>query len=768
MRYGKYYTKFITKRGDRKRKKEGEEYSMEKMPMTKISGTVESVTFTNPDTNFTVLELSRDGDTNEMLCVVGEFPQVAEGERLTLHGYFTTHQTYGTQFKASAYERTLPKDVVSIERYLASGAIKGIGPVLARRMVEHFGKDTLTILEQQPARLSEVSGITPRKCQKITEELAQVFGIRLVMMFLAKLGVDSTTSISIWKKWGLNAQNVIRENPYVLCGDEISMNFEDVDYIGRKLDIPLDSSYRIHAAVLFLLRHNLYNGHTCLPDNKLIKFSQDLLEQNTIMVEKGIEQLVEEKEIIPMEVCGRIYYYLPEYLEAEQYIASKIEFMLMMQGESTTDYTDKINKLEEENGLEYASLQREAIGQALNSNIFILTGGPGTGKTTTINAILELFAQMEKKVVLCAPTGRAAKRMSEITGWEAKTIHRLLEVDFSARSLKFKRNEKNPLSSDVVIADEMSMVDVPLMRALISALKMGSRLILVGDSDQLPSVGPGNVLRDLINSERIPQVRLTEIFRQAQKSLIVTNAHAIVQGNMPILNSRDNDFFFLRRHQYEKMMDTVLELVSTRLPKSYGYSPTADIQVIAPTRVGPVGTTNLNRELQRVLNPQSPMKREMQFNGRILRVGDKIMQTRNNYDITWLRDDGEEGMGIFNGDIGIIEMIDKPTKTIRVRYDDRIADYLFEMTEQIELAYAITVHKSQGSEFEAVVMPLMHYNGKMHYRNLLYTAVTRAKNRLILLGEEHTIKYMVENNKKTIRYTNLLEALTGECCYEGI
>lgn len=738
---------------------------MENRPMMKISGTVETVIFANPDTHFTVLELSKDDESKELINVVGEFMQIAEGETLTLHGYFTNHPTYGAQFKASVYERCLPKDSSSIEKYLASGAVKGIGPVLARRLVTHFGDDTLSILEESPGRLSEVPGITANKCKKISTELANMFGIRLVMMFLAKHGIDSSTSIAIWKKWGGNSKSIIQENPYALCSEDIHLSFENADNIGTSLNIPKDSTYRIEAAILFLLQHNQYNGHTCLPDNKLIPYSQQLLEQNTIAVEKGLDDLIAKKEVECAKVCGRIYYYLPECLEAEKFIANKIEYMLMTQPESKIDYTAKIDLLEKKNNLEYASLQKQAIGQAVNNNIFILTGGPGTGKTTTIKAILALFEQMDKKVALCAPTGRAAKRMSEISGIESKTIHRLLEVDFASSGQKFKRNEKNPLPFDVVIVDEMSMVDVPLMRSLICAIRMNCSLILVGDSDQLPSIGPGNVLKDLINSGRIPQVKLTEIFRQAQKSLIVTNAHAIVQGKMPILEQHDNDFFFMNRSDYSSMIKTVVDLVSTRLPKSYNYSPLTNIQVIAPTRIGPVGTNNLNQELQKVLNPPELGKNEFQINGKILRVGDKVMQTKNNYDIIWLRDNSEEGMGVFNGDIGSVELIDRASKTIRIRYDDKTADYLFEMSDQLELAYAITVHKSQGNEFEAVVLPLMHYKGKMHYRSLLYTAVTRAKNRLILLGKPQTIQGMVDNDKKTIRYTNLLEALTGECEY---
>ena len=423
----------------------------------------------------------------------------------------------------------------------------------------------------------------------------------------------------------------------------------------------------------------------------------------------------------------------------------------------------QIDEFEARNGIHYEALQRRTIEKSQTTGAVVITSGPGTGKTTTINAIIDLLEQSGCKVALCAPTGRAAKRMSEVTGREAKTIHRLLETDFAnPTSLQFKRNEKNPLNAGAVIVDETSMVDIPLMRSLICALKMNCRLILVGDSDQLPSVGPGNVLRDFIESDKVPQVRLTEIFRQAQQSLIVTNAHAIVQGRMPELHRHDNDFFFLKRESPEQIKATTLDLVAKRLPKSYNYSPMTDIQVIVPTRVGAVGANTLNQSLQEVLNPPSPQKDEFENNGRRFRVGDKVMQIKNNYDILWQRDNGEEGLGVYNGDIGFIESIDRPAKTLRIRFDDRVAEYLFEMAPELELAYAITVHKSQGSEFEAVVMPLSGYKSKMHYRNLLYTAVTRARSRLIILGQENTIAAMIENDRKTVRYTNLKELLLGE------
>ena len=735
---------------------------MQKENLIQISGTVETIIYKNEETGFTVLELDHDG---EPLTVVGELSSVGEGEVLTLHGSFRTHPSYGTQFKAVAAEQQLPATASAILRYLASGAIKGIGPVLASRMVAQFGDDTLKVLENEPQRLTEVQGISPAKCEKLREEPGRMFGMRAVMLFLSQFGIKSSTAVAIWKRWGTMAQKIIEENPYLLCSEEIGLSFDDCEAIARRLGVPPDSSYRIEAALQFILRHNLLNGHTCLPQDKLLPTAQKLLSQSEIMVEKELEALLRRRQLVLVQVNGRPYCYLPEYWQDERYIAERVLFMLRsdepLQIKSSPEQL--LAGLEQSGQIRYAGLQKQAILQALQHKIFILTGGPGTGKTTTINAIIDLLEQSGCKVALCAPTGRAAKRMSEVTGREAKTIHRLLETDFAnPTSLQFKRNEKNPLNAGAVIVDETSMVDIPLMRSLICALKMNCRLILVGDSDQLPSVGPGNVLRDFIESDKVPQVRLTEIFRQAQQSLIVTNAHAIVQGRMPELHRHDNDFFFLKRESPEQIKATTLDLVAKRLPKSYNYSPMTDIQVIVPTRVGAVGANTLNQSLQEVLNPPSPQKDEFENNGRRFRVGDKVMQIKNNYDILWQRDNGEEGLGVYNGDIGFIESIDRPAKTLRIRFDDRVAEYLFEMAPELELAYAITVHKSQGSEFEAVVMPLSGYKSKMHYRNLLYTAVTRARSRLIILGQENTIAAMIENDRKTVRYTNLKELLLGE------
>lgn len=734
--------------------------SMEKQ-LSVLTGMVETVIYSNEDSGFTVLELNSG---KELITVVGELMGAVEGEKLTLHGNYTMHPNYGAQFKAYACERTLPATAAAIEHFLANGAVKGIGPVLASRLVKAFGDDTLEIMEKEPERLREIPGISPAKCEKIAEEVSRLFGVRMVMLFLARFGIDAATSIEIWKRYGTATQELVSENPYLLCDESLGVDFEVCDSMATKLEIPKDSSYRLAAGIIYVLRHNLNNGHTCLPYDKLLPTACQLLEQSEAMVASELQAMIEGMQLDLLDVNGRPYVYLPEYLAAEQYVAARITTSLQLQNPEESDYSQKIATLEQKNGISYATLQKKAIEAALNYRLFVLTGGPGTGKTTTINAILELLEEMELDVALAAPTGRAAKRMSEVTGREAKTIHRLLEVDFTKKeTLTFKRNERNPLPYDVVIVDEMSMVDIPLMRNLLAAVRLNARLILVGDSDQLPSVGPGNVLRDLIQSGVVKTVALTEIFRQAQESLIVTNAHAIVKGELPQLNRKDKDFFFMRRTNNEQMKNTVVDLCCRRLPKSFGYDPVEDIQVIAPTRVGAVGTNSLNEALQQELNPAAPEKDEVKLAGKTFRVGDKVMQIKNNYDILWTKENGEDGMGVYNGDIGRIKMIDKPSKTILIQFDEREAAYLFEMADQIELAYAVTVHKSQGSEFPAVILPIMGYKSKMHYRNLLYTAVTRAKNQLVLLGTEQSVAAMVENDRRTVRYTNLLEMLRGDC-----
>ena len=728
---------------------------MAESKITTIEGSVEEVVFHSEDTGFTVLELATD---EERLTGGGELVQVDIGEALKVTGQFVTHPTYGSQFKAAIVERTLPATSGAILKYLSSGAIKGIGPAIARRLVDAFGDQTLEVIEKQPRRLTEIRGISPKKAEEIEEEYKRIFGIRAVMLFLSRFRIDPAASIRVWKLWGTLATDIISENPYALCCEEIGLKFEEADAISTQLGLPMDSRCRMAGAILYVLRHNTFSGgHCCLPQNKLLRATRSLLGDEELELDSLVDELVEEKSLVSDTVEGQRFLYLPQFYQAETYVAGRLAMMEQLTMNPPEDLNKDIDALEKKLGIAYAKLQRKAIETAFFQDVLILTGGPGTGKTTTLNGIITLLEQRGFKVALAAPTGRAAKRMSEVTGREAKTIHRLLEVDFQDESgkNKFKRNQKNPLPFDAVVVDEMSMVDIQLFESLIKALRLGSKLILVGAPDQLPSVGAGNVLKDLIDSDVIAVVHLSEVFRQAAESLIVTNAHAIVSGELPDLSHKDNDFFFLPQPSSDRAMATVLSLCSVRLPKAYGCSPMWDIQVISPSRVGALGTVELNRQLQQVLNPPSPQKTEFKFGSSIFREGDKVMQIRNNYDIVWSRDDGDEGMGVFNGDIGVIEMIDRPSQSILVRYDDRMAQYVFDMADELDLAYAITVHKSQGSEFESVVMPLMGYHSKLHYRNLLYTGVTRAKKRLILLGQASTVARMVQNDKKTLRYTNL-------------
>lgn len=736
---------------------------MKEQELERLEGTVEYISFHSDETGFTVLGLAVNGET-ELKTVVGEMVDIAEGEQLSLLGEYTAHPSYGQQFRVSVCEKTLPATANAILKYLSSRAIKGIGPALASRMVAAFNTETLEIIENHPERLTEVRGISPKKAGEIAEEFKRIYGVRMVMMFLSKYSLHPAVCVRVWKKWGGMSQEVITENPYRLCGDDIGISFEQADAIAMQLAFSPEHPYRVSAALAFVLRHNLSNGHTCLPEDTLLRITKELLEIDGAQVEQRLCDELLAEELISHNARGRAFIYLPRLYFAERYTSGRL---LIARGAfanpEPVDYSPQIDILEKVQNIHYEGLQRKAITAALNSGVLILTGGPGTGKTTTINAIIELFEQLGEKVLLAAPTGRAAKRMAELTGREAKTIHRLLEVDFRAGdSLTFKRNERNPLDAGVLIIDEMSMVDTLLFESLLRAMKLSCRLVMVGDADQLPSVGAGNLLRDMIDADVLETVHLKEIFRQAAQSLIVTNAHQIVRGEYPQLSSRDSDFFFMRGASPQGITETVVDLISRRLPNAYKLSPKWDIQLLSPTRKGELGTFELNRRLQASLNPPSPQKNEFKFGGYTYREGDKIMQIRNNYDIVWGREDGEGGLGIFNGDIGEIMTIDKTSRVMLLRFDDKQAEYSFDMAAELELGYAITVHKAQGSEFEAVIIPLLHSTRNLYYRNLLYTAVTRAKRLLILIGDEQSINYMVDNNKKTLRYTNLAQFLQDE------
>lgn len=731
-----------------------------------LEGSVENIVFHNEDTGFTVLEMATDA---ELVTVVGEFLGIAAGETLIVTGSYSTHAKYGLQLRAQTYERLMPATSAAIESYLASGAIKGIGAGLAKRMVEMFGDETLTIIEQAPDKLVKISGISAKKAKRISEEYTKLFGIRAVMVFLTQSGIHASYAIKAWKKFGLSAQDIVAKNPYVLCVEEIGVEFESADRIAISGGLEPDSYERMSAGILHVLRHNTGNGHVCLPERKLLETTAALVDSDSFHVSDALEELLQSGEAVRLPIKDEPYIYITRFYASECGIASRLSELLSgEEGAAHPDAEGVVSELEVEQGIQYAELQRKAIITAITSRLMILTGGPGTGKTTAIAAIIRLLGQMGEKVGLAAPTGRAAKRMSELTGVEAKTVHRLLEVDYDDGSgiTKFKRNEKNPLPFDAVIIDEMSMMDTLLFDSLLRALKSGCRLILVGDPDQLPSVGAGNILGDLIASERLPVVHLSEIFRQAAKSLIVMNAHAIVMGENPRLDVRDSDFFFMPDSSSAHICSTTADLCARRLPKTYGYSPMWDIQVLAPTRVGAAGTTELNRVLQQSLNPADPKKKEFNVGTAVFREGDKVMQIKNNYDLIWEKENGEDGMGVFNGDIGVIEMINRPSSSLVVQFDEgRLAEYSFDMAHELELAYAITVHKSQGNEYDAVILPLMDGKSRMYYRSLLYTAVTRAKKLLIIIGSAAAVQTMVASQRRTKRYTGLcglLEALCGD------
>lgn len=723
-----------------------------------IEGTVENVMFRNESNGYIVLDLDAGG---ELITVVGELGYIEEGEGLILEGEYVTHHKFGTQFRAEYCERKLPDTVINIEKYLSSGAIKGVGPSLAKRIVNVFGEKTLDIMEHDPYRLSEIKGISAGKCEEIASEAKKLFSLRSIMSYLSQYEIKSQFAMKTYQKFGENAKELVQSNPYILCGDSIELDFKKADIIARDERIDKNSHKRIIAGAQYVLKANSTLGHSCLPLSTLLDKTTAALNVSESDFYSAYNEALEEDELFEYVKNQREYVYLPDYYYAEQYISDRIKVLSEFSSPEDFDFDAMIDIEEEENNIKYESLQRKAITSALSRGIMIMTGGPGTGKTTTINAIISIFQKQGFNVFLAAPTGRAAKRMSDLTGCDAKTIHRLLEVEFDVGGkLRFKHNERNPLDCDVLVIDEMSMVDVLLFDSLLRAVRLGCKLIMVGDSDQLPSVGAGNLLGDLISSNTVTVIELKEIFRQARQSCIVTNAHRIVSGEYPDLTQKNNDFFFFKRDDYEKAVRLIIDLAKTRLPNAYKYSPTDDIQILTPSRKGILGTVELNKVLQQELNPPSESKQEQKSFIYTFREGDKVMQTRNNYDIIWRRDD-EQGTGIFNGDIGKIININKGTMTAVIDFDGRVAAYPFDMLQQIELAYAITVHKSQGCEFEAVIMPVLGGFDKLYYRNLLYTAVTRAKKLLILIGSEEKVKNMVDNNRRTRRYTCLKSMLTG-------
>lgn len=722
-----------------------------------VVGIVNHIVFRNEANAYTVLILKVE---NEKITAVGTMPLVNEGEELKLVGKWKTHPTFGEQFCVESFDRRLPSTEESILRYLTSGAIPGVGQVLAQRMVDMFKEKTLEIIEQDHEKLTIVKGITAKKAKSIAEEFKKIFGIKELMKFLEKFSITPQETLKIFKIFGAEALDVVKKDPYVICNDPISVSFDKADLISMHLEYPKDDKCRIRAGIIYVIEHNMNNGHTCLPVSKLIVAVARFLETSQEIVSETITEMKEDGSLTFDVIDDEEFAFKNEMHMSEIYSAGRLLMIKKFPPHLISNINDQIMEIESQFGISYADLQKQAIKKALTEGILVLTGGPGTGKTTTLNAIIKILESNGEKVFLAAPTGRAAQRMSRVTGHEAKTIHRLLEVDFSDEDLKvFRHNEKNLLKCDAMIIDEMSMVDVNIFESVLRALPLGCRLILVGDSDQLPSVGPGNVLGDLIKSQMLPVVQLKEIFRQSMKSLIVTNAHKIVGGQMPDLDVKNNNFFFLSRNNVELARDTIVDLCNNRLPKAYSYSPISDIQVLCPSRKGYAGTVELNKSLQEKINPASIQKKEIMINGTLFREGDKVMQSKNDYQIQITKDDGTIGEGVFNGDVGVLLEIDKKAGTLYVKFDDKTAVYDLESASNIELAYAVTIHKSQGNEFEAVIIPTIAAPTPLCYRNLLYTAVTRAKTLLILVGNTETIFSMVDNDRKTRRYSALSEFL---------
>ncbi len=735
---------------------------MYEQEMEIIQGTIGAVVYQNYDNGYAVLRLSIGG--GQTVTVVGTIPLPAVGERLMVTGKWSNHSSYGRQFEAEFLERLLPQTGTEILSYLSSRIIKGIGPKTAARIVQYFGDQTLAVMEREPERLAEVSGISRAKALAIGEEFKLRVGMRQLMEFFTLHQLPAELAVRTYKLYGESTVEFLYDDPYLLMDEGLDAPFGAVDRFAIDLGVSGDDKRRVQAGILFELNYNLSAGHAFLPEDKLILATAQLLSVESDAVMKGIEDLLEAERLVRDTLAGITVLYLPALYEAENYCARR----LLMAASRTFPEPKNINKLmgsvSRESGLEYSAQQEQAIRSAATAGILLITGGPGTGKTTILKGILSLLGQMQLRCVLAAPTGRAAKRLTEVTGEEASTIHRLLEagIDQNTGKMVFLRDESNPLKADVIIVDEMSMVDIPLLHALLQAVPLGKRLIFVGDPDQLPPVGPGFPFGDMLRSDILPSVRLTKIFRQAQESLIVMNAHRVNSGEYPDLRNRKSDFFFLPCRSEEELQQTITGLCTTRLPQNMGI-PADQIQVLSPTRKGGVGTAALNQILQSALNPAAPTKKERQFGDFSFREGDRVMQIRNNYDIMWKKCDGSSvGTGIFNGDVGTITAIDPHMETMTVVFDDREADYDFTQLGELEPAYAMTVHKSQGSEYRAVILSAWNGSPYLLSRSVLYTAITRARELLIIAGREETVRAMTENAKKGRRYTGLKLRLQGK------
>lgn len=733
---------------------------MDEQTMLRLQGAVENIVYRNEENGYTVLEII-DGD--DYITAVGSMPQVSAGDSVTLMGFFTNHRSYGRQFSVKSCEVERPSQAADILRYLSSGAVKGIGPSTAKKLVDEFADATLDVMENDPERVAKLRGITLKKAKEFSEQLKANAGIRALMLYLGEYGISNTSAVKIFNVFGGRSVDQIKQNPYILCEPDFGVGFESADFIAKNESFDSDSELRLRAGLVYVLKHNHGNGHTCLPKDKLITTTARFLNVGEDSLEECLDKMIFDRSLISAEIDEQTFVFTPKMYDIELNTASRIKLLLGFPADKISRLDDAITVCESELEIEYAELQKQAITTALTQGITVLTGGPGTGKTTTLNAIIRILNKRGHKVLLAAPTGRAAQRMSEVTGFEAKTLHRLLEVSWDKRDNPvFGKNERNQLKCDALIVDEVSMVDSAIFDSLTRALPLGCRLILVGDSDQLPSVGAGNVLGDLIDSGIVPVIRLNEIFRQAQESLIITNAHRIVKGEMPVLTVTDRDFFFLNRNNKSEVTELITDLCVKRLPKAYGYSAFENIQVLCPSKKGELGTAELNHRLQSRLNPKDENKPEVTIGAHVFRVGDKVMQIKNNYDIRWERENGEQGDGIFNGDIGIIKSIDRKSKSFKIAFYDKIARLSFEAAMDLDFAYAVTVHKSQGNEFDAVIIPMFPGPPQLYYRNLLYTAVTRAKKALILVGDPRTVEMMVNNNRQTKRYSALKTFLLSD------
>lgn len=729
--------------------------------LSEINGTVSAVIFRNDENGYGVVKLELD--SGEKVTAVGCLPYIAPGEMLSAEGAWMTHAQHGRQFKIEQCSRLLPTSAEAIYEYLAGGTVRGIGPATAALIVDRFGDKALDVLEMQPEKLAEIKGISSSKAKDISAGFKKQAGVRRLTEFLCSYGIQPVFALRMFKFYGNSAIEVVHENPYILASSHIGASFAEADSLALALGLDGDSLNRVCAAVVFELVHNSGNGHCFIPRGKLTMATSQLIGVAHELVEDAVDKLAETGEIVCCTVAGLDACYLAPLYEAETYTANRIKSMCRVKAERKVDITSIVLRLEAANDIEYAPMQREAIALAAQNRMLVITGGPGTGKTTILKAVLALYDELELETYLAAPTGRAAKRMSELCGTEASTIHRMLGAKMSedGETVVFGKDEEDKLACDALIIDECSMVDITLMHAILKALKPDCRILLVGDADQLPSVGPGNVFSDIIRSGVVPTVHLTEIFRQKADSRIVRNAHMIDRGEHPDFNENSGDFFRLRRMQGGSCVDTIVELCKKRLPENMKI-PSNQIQVLSPSRKGETGTVNLNKCLQAALNPPDEGKKEKLFGETVFRVGDRVIQIKNNYDIAWKDKLGKSGMGIYNGDIGTIVEIDTVSEYLKVDYDDRTALYGFEMLNELEHAWALTVHKSQGSEYRAVILSLNPVAQLLLTRSVLYTAVTRARELLIMVGDDNVAHRMIDNHKQSRRYSALRIRLTDE------